>query len=99
MNEALSSQAWWPLHLRKVRGEALTDEERRVYEAELARLDGAAPSLGGGIGALRKLRGELVMLARTNQDLRSRINELDCEIRVIEKSLSDETREALGVKE
>jgi hypothetical protein len=99
MSEAKSSQGWWALHLRNARGEHLSADERRIYEAELSRQDGAAPALNGDLGALRKMRVELAELANTNTKLRSRFDQLDREIRDIERLLCHETREALGVKE
>ena len=44
------------------------------------------------------MRAELAQLVHANVELRARFDELDSEIRLIEKSLSPETRQALGVK-
>jgi hypothetical protein len=99
MNDIQNPAGWWELHLRKARGEALSAEEMQIYQSELTYQDAYAPPLNGGLGALRKLRTELADLGTENAALRSRLSELDQEIRLVEKSLSEETREALGVKD
>ncbi len=32
-------QIWWPLHLRVAKGEVLSEDERRIYETNLAALE------------------------------------------------------------
>ena len=90
---------WWGLHLRKARGERLSEEEEDFYDSELARQDREAPALQNGIEVLKKMRAQLAELGKVNDELRSRWTELNQEIRVVEQSLTQKTREALGVKE
>jgi hypothetical protein len=65
---------------------------------ELARQDREASPLLCDLDTLRQLRSQALNLAQANSDLRRRLVELDGEIRIVEKSLSQETREELGVK-
>ncbi len=99
MNDIQNPAGWWELHLRRARGEALSAEEMQIYQSELTRQDAQASPLNGDLGALRKLRTDLAGLGAENAILRSRLSGLDQEIRLVEKSLSRETREALGVKD
>lgn len=99
MSDSVLAAGWWELHLRKARGQALAPEELRRYEAELSRQDGEAAPLNCGLAALITMRADLAQLGQANAALRSRLGELDDEVRAVEKSLSRETREALGVKD
>jgi hypothetical protein len=95
----MSQNAWWELHLRKARGEALSEQEQQLYDAELARQERDASPLHVDLASLRSLRDQVTSLARTNADLRGRVAELEQEIGHVEQSLSQKTREALGVGE
>jgi hypothetical protein len=99
MSQIIDPRAWWDLHLRKARGEKLSEEEQRLYDAELVRQDREAPALKTDLATLKSLRDDVAAAARTNLDLRRRVAELDEEVRRVEKSLSREAREALGVGE
>ena len=98
MIHAIAAKAWWELHLRKARGEALSDSEQTLYESELARQDREASPLSCDMDTLKQLRVQAGKLERTNADLRSRLTMLEKEIEAVEKSLSDEARTALGVQ-
>jgi hypothetical protein len=96
MTHEPESASWWELHLRKARGEALSKAEQQVYDAELARQDQAAPL---PLASLKKLREQAGVLETENAALRQRLHELEREIRAVERALSRQTREALGVPE
>jgi hypothetical protein len=89
---------WWDLHLKKARGEPLTETERQLYEAELARHD-EDTHVGGKLAILKKLRAEITALGCESDRLRARINQLETAIQTAEKNLSQETRKLLGVQE
>jgi hypothetical protein len=91
--------AWWELHLRQARGESLSEEEQRFYDAEIARQDREASPLKSDLGSLKKLRAQVCNLPRTNAQLRARLVELETQMQNVEQSLSQETREALGAME
>jgi hypothetical protein len=92
------SPTWWELHLRTARGESLSDAERQIYEAELARHDQEAPPLGD-LDTLRQLRTAVAELTQENTQLRGRRVQLETEIQAVERALSRQTRDLLGVSE
>ncbi len=98
MNQQASQPTWWDLHLRKARGEALSENEQALYEAEIARHDQEMP-LRGGLEALKTLRATVVSLAQENAALRERVAQLEAEVRAVEQTLNQQTREFLGVQE
>jgi hypothetical protein len=98
MNPQPEPPTWWDLHLRKARGEALSESEQALYEAEIARQDQEAP-LRGNLEALKTLRARVTALAQENADLRERLTRLEAEVRVVEQALNQQTREFLGVRE
>src|SRR6266540_710847 len=98
MNQEASQPTWWDLHLRKARGEALSENEQALYEAEIARHDQEMP-LRGGLEALKTLRATVVSLAQENAALRERVAQLEAEVRAVEQTLNAQTREFLGVQE
>jgi hypothetical protein len=91
--------AWWELHLRKARGERLSEQEQQLYDAEMARHDRESAPLRTDLAALKQMRKQVLTLARMNSQLRARVEELDQEMHRIEHLLSRETREALGIGE
>jgi hypothetical protein len=97
MSQPVNQPTWWELHLRKARGEPLSQQDQQQYDAEIARQDQEAPPLKSDLETLKKMREEVLALARDNTSLRSRLAALDKEIQLIENSLSRETRKALGV--
>jgi hypothetical protein len=99
MSPPLNPRVWWDLHLRKARGEALSDEEQRLYDAEVARQDREAAPLHIGLESLRKMRQEVEILRQSSSRLHDRLAELEEEIQSTERSLSPETRAFLGVAE
>jgi hypothetical protein len=98
MNTQPEQPSWWDLHLRKARGEALSESEQALYEAEMARQDRQAP-VPGNLEALKTLRATVTALATENADLRDRLTRLEAEVRAVEQALSRQTREYLGVRE
>ena len=70
MNNARESTGWWDLHLRKARGETLSENEQQFYEAELARQDREAPPLKSDLETLKQLREQVLALASVNGELR-----------------------------
>jgi hypothetical protein len=99
MSQANPPRDWWDLHLRKARGEPLSEEEQRAYEAELARQDRDAPPLLPDLDSLKKMREQVRQLARSNAELNGRARDLEQAIQRVEQSLSRETRQALGVED
>lgn len=97
MTQPVDPRLWWELHLRKARGETLSETEQQLYDAETARQDREAPPLAADLQALKELRDQVRTLARDNTALRARLNDLDAEICRIEAALSREARQALGV--
>ncbi len=95
MNQNAKEQ-WWELHVKKARGEGLSEEEEQRYGAELAKQD--QDSGPGDIGLLQKLRMEVVSQADENAMLRARIAGLEAEIQTLENALSKQTKELLGVR-
>jgi chromosome segregation ATPase len=90
--------SWWQLHLRKARGESLSQAELQAYEAELARQDKEAPRLNTDVATLIDLRTQISHLAQLNGDYRSRLAELEAEVQHLEQALAQPAREALGLK-
>ncbi len=88
---------WWTLHVRKARGETLNDLEQRHYDAALARQDQEGPI--NGLDTLKKLRGDALILAKENDQLREKLASLEKEIQTVEAGLSLQTRHLLGVGE
>ncbi len=95
----MNQQTWWELHLRKARGETLSDDEERAYQAELARQEEQDPPLTIELAALKQLHEEFLTLSRDNHELRTRLADLENEIRRVEQHLSRETRQAIGITE
>ena len=90
---------WWGLHLRRARGESLSQEEQRYYDSELARQDQEAAPLNTDLESLKKIRAQLVELGKVNEILHSRWAALNQEIRVVEQALTPQSRAALGVQD
>jgi hypothetical protein len=99
MSTTIDRDAWWTLHLRKARGEPLSAQEEHLYQLETASQDQEAAPFNLGLDDLRKLRDEIKDLERTDTELRGRVMELTNEIRIVELSLSQANRTALGVAE
>jgi predicted RNase H-like nuclease (RuvC/YqgF family) len=98
MNKPIDERVWWQLHVRKARGETLTEQEEQCYAAEVARQDREAVPIQN-LEDLKTLREQTRALTAENRDLRERVQELEAEIRRVEGSLSRETRTALGIAE
>ena len=56
MNQPIDQHSWWELHLRKARGETLTQREQQLYDAETARQDQEAQPLKSDLETLKSLR-------------------------------------------
>jgi hypothetical protein len=97
MSQPDDKSFWWALHLRKARGEALSEQEQQVYDAEIARQDREAPGLNHDLAALKAMREQIRFFAQENVQLRGRLTELDRQIRAVEAALSEETQKVLGV--
>lgn len=98
MNEPQLDPVWSALHLRKVRGESLTDEERAAYEAGLRKLE-AGESFPGDIEELRNLRAELQRLQAEHTELEAQRVAFDQEIARLEAKLSRRAKDLLGIKD
>lgn len=97
MSERRADPDWWALHLRKARGETLTDEERAAYEKGLRELQrgGMFP---GDIETLRQLRAEMTRLKAECAELKALEAELDRQIAELEAKLSPDIRALLGTE-
>lgn len=91
------AEDWWELHLRVCCGEVLTEDERALYERELARIESVAMPLNN-IAELIKLRDETEELEAKRADLIRRRRKLNAKIATLEKALSGRNKELLGVK-
>src|SRR4051794_37282043 len=98
MEPQASQPTWWDLHLRKARGEVLSESEQALYDAEIARHDQEMP-LRGNLEALKALRDTVMTLAQENANLRKRLAQLETEREAVERGLNQPTREFLGVPE
>jgi hypothetical protein len=98
MTQEAKQPTWWDLHLRKARGEVLSEAEQRRYDEEMARQDREAP-LTGDIEMLKRMRATAAALGEESAQLRARIERIEKEIQRIEQGLSRQTRELLGVQE
>lgn len=98
MDSQAGQPAWWDVHLRKARGERLSESEQAIYEAEIARQDQEAP-LRANLEALKALRTSVTALAQENAELRERLTRLEAEVHAVEQALNQQTREFLGVRE
>ncbi len=65
----------------KSAGEALSEEDQRRYDAELARPTREASALRTGLASLKSLRDQALAAALTHSELRRRVAELDEHIR------------------
>ena len=90
-------QAWWRLHLRATRGEALAPEEQTIYESGLGKLH-ETEHLAGDTAVLRDRRAQVARLRADNAKLSAHRRQLDREIAALEAALSLDTKRALGVE-
>ena len=98
MGSNAKREDWWELHVRKARGEQLTDGEQARYDAELQKHDQATNGRSE-IADMESLRNHVERLSQENGVLRQRVEDLQKQIKLLEHSLSDETKELLGVRE
>ena len=77
MSQVNDPRAWWDLHLRKARGETLSEQEQQLYDADVARQDREALPLRGDLESLKEMRAQVRSLTRSNTNLQSRLTELD----------------------
>lgn len=76
---------WWPLHLRAVQGETLSDEERRKYDAGIRHLDEEeARELAPNREQFSRFSEAITALRRKEQALREEQRLLDSEIAELE---------------
>ena len=97
MNEANNQPTWVELHLRKARGEPLSEAERARYEFEMACQDAETLPLRSDLQALKAMRVQVAALSDSNAAMRDRIANLARQIRDTEQALNEQTRMALGV--
>lgn len=98
MNRETQESTWWDLHLRKARGEKLSEADQQRYDAEMARQD-QEESLPNQIESLKTMRARVFALSQENAQLRLRIDKLEQEIQTVERDLTPQTRHLLGVGE
>ncbi|MCB0060847.1 MAG: hypothetical protein KDE19_01985 [Caldilineaceae bacterium] len=96
MMETIEYEAWWQLHVRVAKGETLTNEELRLYNAGLEEQHTIDNDINAElIERLQQLRGELDALASENSTLHSQQEELDQKIVALESAYQDLTGEPL----
>jgi|CXWL01.1.fsa_nt_gi cell division protein FtsB len=96
--DQIKSEQWWVLHVRRARGESLSQEEMATYESELKRLHDDE-ILAEDLPALRQARQAVIDLDRRCDQLQTRRQNLKQEIARLESALSDETRQQLGIED
>ena len=96
--DEVTYKAWWPLHLRAVSGEVLSNEERAFYEAKLTQLH-QEETLQDNVSNLREARAEIQRLAAERLQLQGRRQELQSKMAALEAALSEPTQQLLGVRE
>ncbi len=97
MNEANNQPTWSELHLRRARGESLSEAERARYDSEMASQDAEALPLRSDLQTLKAMRVQVAALSESNAEMRNRIADLTRQIRETEQALNEQTRLALGV--
>ena len=80
MNQPVDQRIWWELHLRKARGESLSEQEERFYAEEVSRQDQEAAPLTNDFASLMEMRAKFLVLRGENRDLRKRISEIEEDI-------------------
>jgi len=92
-------RAWWVLHRRAAKGETLSEEERRLYEAGRAELESEEwAGLRTAAVALRPLQERLRELAARNRSLAQREAALREQAADLERQYRALTGEALGLE-
>jgi len=85
-------QKWWPIHLRASRGEDLSIEERKFYEAELQKLQDKE-KLTTDAKILYEARKNAVRLRAEHDQLQARREKLESEIRALEAVLGEKSQQ------
>jgi hypothetical protein len=88
MNSQADLTTWWDLHLRRARGEILSESEQAFYDAETNRQDQEAPRLGN-LEALKTLLATVAAMAQESSELRERLLRLEAQVRTVEQALVD----------
>lgn len=91
-------ETWWQLHVRASRGEQLNEQERADYEARLKQFHNEE-TLVEDTDRLRQLRNDVMALDDKCDELQSNRQQLKQRIGELEKSLSNDTRKALGIED
>lgn len=91
-------EIWWQLHVRASRGERLDDREQVAYQAGLEQLHDEE-SLVENTDRLRELRNDVMALDDKCDELQLKRQHLKQRIGNLEKSLSNDTRKALGIED
>jgi predicted nuclease with TOPRIM domain len=91
-------ERWWPLHLRKARGETLDAADQLFYEAGRKQLE-QEEVIRDGAAELRAAHERLASLAKEHAALEGQRKKLEQEIAVLEGALSEQTRQLLTAKE
>src|SRR5258706_15389213 len=95
MDEA-TYKTWWPLHIRKAKGETLTPEEQSFYQTKLKQLH-QEEILHEDVEGLRQMREEIERLKAENRRLQVLREQLEAKAAVLESALDDKTRQLIGV--
>ena len=94
--EEQAYREWWPLHLRFAKGEVLSPEEQRAYADGKRRLH-EEESLEGSLVRIRQTRADIRALETERKLLQKRRRQLQNRVTALEATLSEKTKQALGV--
>lgn len=90
--------AWWSLHLRVAKGERLSAQEERAYQAGLHQIEEQAQSADDmTITYLRSLRAAIVRASNLHAELTDRRAELDQQIITLEANYRRVTGQSLDL--
>jgi hypothetical protein len=95
--DGVTYQAWWPLHVRVAKGEALAPEERAAYEAGLHALEQAEELAPRDLTALRAMRQEAAEAEAVLAAVSVKRERLQAEVRALEAALPERMRRTLGI--
>ena len=90
---------WWPLHIKRAKGEPLTAVEQAICDAGYAEQDAEEEAIlrGNGIEKMRRMRLDLAAAEAEQTRLLDRQGEVKARIAAMESKLDENTRQLLGI--
>jgi hypothetical protein len=91
---------WWPLHLRRAKGETLSADEQALYEAGVQQLDAEEAETfrrDEELDQLREIRRRVLFADAEHQRLSQQYEKMRAEMTRLEALLDERTRQALGI--